>query len=154
MSNQAIKREDTVFDIEGIKGRLPHRYPFLMIDRIISQSPGECTGIKNVTVNEPYFTGHFPGQSIMPGILIAEAMAQTAAFVGHGDPSGNENIVTKKGFLTSVNVKFHRPVIPGDRIIIRVKRIKAIGPLTKFTGEAVVDGVTVAFGEFNIAEVQ
>lgn len=153
MENKAVKRKGMVFDIEDIKTRLPHRYPFLMIDRVIEQSPGECTGVKNITFNEPCFMGHFPAQSIMPGILIAEAMAQTAAFVGPPpDAEGHEKGM-RKGFLTSINVRIHQPVIPGDQLVIKVKVMKKMGKLTKFRAEASVDDEMVASGEFNVVEV-
>jgi len=153
MGNKAVRRKRVVFDIEDIKGRLPHRYPFLMIDKIIQQSPGACTGIKNVTFNEPYFMGHFPAQSIMPGTLIIEAMAQTAAFVG-SPPDEDHSEDIKKGFLTLINVKIHHPVVPGDQLVIKVEVVKRMGRVTKFKAEAFVDSDIVASGEFNIAEVE
>lgn len=154
MKNKMIKRKGVVFDIEDIKERLPHRYPFLMIDRIIKQSPGECIGVKNITFNEPCFMGHFPGQSIMPGTLIAEAMAQTAAFVGPPPDVKDLEEGMKKWFLTSINVKICQPVIPGDQMVIRVKVIKRMGGLIKFRADATVDGDMVASGEFTVAEVE
>jgi len=154
MNHPMINRKGMVCSIEDIKSKLPHRYPFLMVDRIIEQSPGECIGVKNITFNEPCFLGHFPSQSIMPGVLITEAMVQTAAFVGY--PSDGENFKRdiKKLFLTSINVKLHAPVIPGDRMIIKVRLIKTLGSLTKFRGEIEVDGDRVADGEFNVANIQ
>lgn len=154
MRGNRIKRKKMVFDIEDIKARLPHRYPFLIVDRIIEQSPGECVGVKNITFNEPCFTGHFPGQSIMPGTLIAEAMAQTAAFVGLPPELKVADEGMRKGFLTSINVKIHQPVIPGDQLVIKVKVVKRLGGITKFRAEASVDGDMVAAGEFTVAEVE
>lgn len=154
MKNNPIKRKKMVYGIEDIKSRLPHRYPFLMIDRIIEQSPGECVGIKNITFDEPYFLGHFPGQSIMPGTLIVEAMAQVAAFVG-GPPLGEKDINSpiKKGYLVAVNMKFHMPVIPGDQLIISVGVVKTLERLTMFEGEAKVDGEIVAKGVFSVVDI-
>lgn len=155
MKNNPIKRKKMVYGIEDIKSRLPHRYPFLMIDRIIEQSPGECIGIKNITFDESYFLGHFPDQSIMPGTLIAEAMAQTAGFVGQQLSIENQNNkIMRKGFLTSMNIKIHQPVIPGDQLLIKVKVVKKMGALTKFVSEATVDDNIVASSEFTIAEVE
>lgn len=148
-----INRKKMVLGLEEIKTRLPHRYPFLMIDRIIEQLPGSCVSIKNVTANEPYFLGHFPGLAVMPGVLIAEAMAQTAAFVGlpvsREEGTGN----TQGKFLASMNVKIRRPVIPGDQLVIRVKVVKTMSRLTQFQGDVTVEGQEVASGEFNIADV-
>jgi len=154
MSQPIVNRAGMVFGIEDIKAKIPHRYPFLMVDRIIEQSPGECVGVKNITFNEPCFLGHFPSQSIMPGVLITEAMVQTAAFVGHPPDGENFKRDIKKLFLTSINVKLHAPVIPGDRMIIKVRLIKTLGSLTKFRGEIKVDGYLVADGEFNVADTQ
>lgn len=154
---EKIKRNNMVFNIEEIKERLPHRYPFLMVDRIIESKPGECTGVKNVTINECFFTGHFPAQSIMPGTLIIECIAQTAAFVGPPPKESGENSMDtqnkRKGYLLSVNIKFQQPVIPGDQLIIKTKVIKVFGKMTKFYGEAKVDGQIVASGEFNVVDV-
>jgi len=154
MSNPIFKRKEMVCSIEDIKAKLPHRYPFLMVDRIIAQSPGECIGIKNVTYNEPCFLGHFPSLSIMPGVLITEAMVQTAAFIV--DPFNEERSQgdIKRIFLTSMNVKLHAPVIPGDRMMIKARLMKTLGSLTKFRGEVTVDGELVAEGEFGVANVQ
>ncbi len=154
MRGNRIKRKRMVFDIEDIKAGLPHRYPFLMIDRIIEQSPGECVGVKNITFDEPCFMGHFPGQSIMPGTLIAEAMAQTAAFVGPPPDAEGYSEWIRKGLLTSINVKIHQPVIPGDQMVIKAKVVKVLGRLIKFAAEATVDGDIVASGEFNVAEIE
>ncbi|OPY03818.1 MAG: 3-hydroxyacyl-(acyl-carrier-protein) dehydratase FabZ [Syntrophorhabdus sp. PtaB.Bin184] len=139
-----------VLSIEEIKERLPHRYPFLLVDRIVDQSPGRCVGVKNVTCNEPFFQGHFPGQSIVPGMIIAEAMAQTAAFT----QDTGEKSASMKGFLTAMNIKFHRPVVPGDRMIIEVRMVKAFSGLTKFVGDVRVDGSTVASGDFVVAIIR
>lgn len=133
-------------DIEGVMKLLPHRYPFLMIDRIIDiDGDNSATGVKNVTFNEPYFPGHFPGRPVMPGVLIVEAMAQTAGAIciraaGVAKPS----LVY---FLTIDGAKFRKPVLPGDMLLIHVRKLKKRGNLLKFACEGVVDGVRVAEAE-------
>jgi 3-hydroxyacyl-[acyl-carrier-protein] dehydratase len=138
---------DTVEILELLK-LLPHRYPFLMIDRIVEIDGNEsAVGIKNVTINEPHFTGHFPEQPVMPGVLIIEAMAQTAGAiciraVGAAKPS----LVY---FLTIDNAKFRKPVVPGDQLRIHVKKTKMRGNLLKFACEGMVDGAKVAEAEIS-----
>lgn len=133
-------------DIQKLLSILPHRYPFLLIDKIIDiDGDNSATGIKNVTINEPHFMGHFPGNPIMPGVLIIEAMAQTAGAIsilsnGFDTPS----IVY---FMTIDNAKFRKPVVPGDRLEIRVTKIKRRGNLSKYACVASVDGVKVAEAE-------
>ncbi len=133
-------------DIQKLLSILPHRYPFLLIDKIIDiDGDNSATGIKNVTINEPHFTGHFPGNPIMPGVLIIEAMAQTAGAIsimsnGFDTPS----IVY---FMTIDNAKFRKPVVPGDRLEIRVTKIKRRGNLSKYACLASVDGAKVAEAE-------
>ena len=154
MSKTAIQRKNMVHDIEDIRARLPHRYPFLLIDRIVEQRPNECVGVKNITINEPCFTGHFPDQAIMPGMLLAEAMAQTAAFVGDPEQSmPDAEDGEKRGFLTSMNLKVFHPVIPGDQVVIRTKLMKTFGKITKFTAIASVDNDVVASAEFTVASI-
>lgn len=141
-TNSALKSAD----IQKLLSILPHRYPFLLIDKIIDiDGDNSATGIKNVTINEPHFTGHFPGNPIMPGVLIIEAMAQTAGAIsilsnGFDTPS----IVY---FMTIDNAKFRKPVVPGDRLEIRVTKIKRRGNLSKYACVASVDGVKVAEAE-------
>ncbi|MFH1157159.1 MAG: 3-hydroxyacyl-ACP dehydratase FabZ [Pseudomonadota bacterium] len=139
-------------DIEAIKRKLPHRYPFLLIDRVIKRSPGNCQVLKNVTVNEPFFNGHFPEQSIMPGALITEAMAQATAFVGLEDEG--EETVMKKGFVTMTQIKLQRPVIPGDQLVISAVRVKRFMDQIKFKCSASVDGELVASGDINVAVIE
>jgi 3-hydroxyacyl-[acyl-carrier-protein] dehydratase len=133
-------------DIQKLLSILPHRYPFLLIDKIIDiDGDNSATGIKNVTINEPHFTGHFPGNPIMPGVLIIEAMAQTAGAIsimsnGFDTPS----IVY---FMTIDNAKFRKPVVPGDRLEIHVTKIKRRGNLSKYACVASVDGAKVAEAE-------
>jgi 3-hydroxyacyl-[acyl-carrier-protein] dehydratase len=133
-------------DIMGLMQLLPHRYPFLLIDRIIDiDGDNSAIGVKNVTFNEPHFLGHFPGQPVMPGVLIVEAMAQTAGAIciraaGVAKPS----LVY---FLTIDGAKFRKPVVPGDQLRIHVKKLKKRGNLLKFACEALVDGNKVAEAE-------
>jgi 3-hydroxyacyl-[acyl-carrier-protein] dehydratase len=135
-------------DILGLMKLLPHRYPFLMIDRIIDIDGDESAiGIKNVTINEPHFQGHFPDQPVMPGVLIVEAMAQTAgAICLHAADSGKPSLVY---FMTIDNAKFRKPVVPGDRLEIHVKKQKKRGTIWRFGCEALVNGVKVAEAEIS-----
>ena len=130
-------------DILQILELLPHRYPFLMVDRIVGiDADRKAIGIKNVTMNEPHFLGHFPGMPVMPGVLIIEGMAQTAGAIctmamGKGTPQ----LVY---FMTIDNAKFRRPVVPGDRLEYHVEQTKKRGNIWKFDCIAKVDGVKVA----------
>ena len=127
-------------DILRIREMIPHRYPFLMIDKVVDIVPNaSAVGIKNVSINEPYFAGHFPQRPVMPGVLIIEAMAQTAAVLvvqtlGH-------NAEGKLVYFMSVdNARFRRPVLPGDTLHVRVSKQRNRGTVWKFAGEALVDG--------------
>lgn len=108
------------FDINQIMGILPHRYPFLLIDRVASVDPGKSiVAIKNVTVNEPHFPGHFPGHPVMPGVLIVEAMAQAAGIMAY--LASDDNVRNKVCYFVSIdNAKFRRPVVPGDQLRIEI----------------------------------
>ncbi|MGH6944780.1 MAG: 3-hydroxyacyl-ACP dehydratase FabZ [Geminicoccaceae bacterium] len=127
-------------DIDAIRRTIPHRYPFLLIDRVIEIEAGtSAVGIKNVSVNEPYFTGHFPARPIMPGVLIVETMAQTAAalVVVTIGPAAEGKLVY---FMTIDRARFRRPVFPGDQLRIKVvKQHRKLG-VWKFAGEATVGG--------------
>ena len=142
----SIESEEIVeqIDIERIMQLIPHRYPFLMIDRMVDIVAAEsATGIKNVTVNEPCFQGHFPGHPIMPGVLIIESMAQTsAALVVHTLGKKAEGRVVY--FMSVDSARFRKPVTPGDVMRINVKKQASRGNVWKFQGEAVVDGAVVA----------
>jgi 3-hydroxyacyl-[acyl-carrier-protein] dehydratase len=133
-------------DIAGLMRLLPHRYPFLLVDRIHSiDGDNSGIGVKNVTVNEPHFTGHFPGKPVMPGVLIIEALAQTAgAICLYNIPDGKPSLVY---FMTIDNAKFRRPVVPGDRLELHVRKLKNRGNIWKYACEAIVDGVRVAEAE-------
>src|SRR5271157_3571100 len=135
----------TVLDINDIRGILPHRYPFLLVDRIVELDAERIVGIKNVTANEPFFQGHFPDIPVMPGVLIVEAMAQTA---GVQVLSSIPDRDTKLVFLVSVDAaRFRRPVVPGDQLRIEMRVIKRKGTVAKMAGRATVDGVLVAEAE-------
>ena len=131
--------------IREIMELLPHRYPFLLVDRIVEFDPGKrIVGIKNVTINEPYFHGHFPGHPIMPGVLIVEALAQTGGILALKAMGGGKRIA----YFTGIdNVKFRRPVVPGDQLRLEITVLAHKGPLWKMHGEALVDGALAAKGD-------
>lgn len=130
--------------IERIMEMIPHRYPFLMLDRIIDMKLGEhATGLKNVTINEPFFTGHFPGKPVMPGVLIIEAMAQTCAVLVV-NTMGKEAEGKLVYFMSIEEAKFRKPVGPGDSLHIRVDKQQARRNVWKFACVATVEGVKVA----------
>ncbi len=133
-------------DIERILQLLPHRYPFLLVDRIIEMNGDEsCIGIKNVTFNEPHFTGHFPGRPVMPGVLIIEGMTQTAgALCAAALGTSKPQIVY---FTTIDNCKFRKPVVPGDRLEYHMTKLRSRRSIWWFRGEAKVDGQIVAEAE-------
>ena len=127
-------------DILRIQAMIPHRYPFLMIDKVVDIIPNEsAVGIKNVSINEPHFAGHFPQRPVMPGVLIIEAMAQTAAVlvVQTLGPAAEGKLVY---FMTVENARFRRPVLPGDTLRVKVTKQRNRGSVWKFAGEAMVDG--------------
>lgn len=130
-------------NIEDIMELIPHRYPFLLIDKVVDIVPNEsATGIKNVTFNEPHFMGHFPSHPVMPGVLIIEAMAQTAAVLV-ADSVG-EKAKGKIVYFTSIeNAKFRKPVVPGDVLHLKTQAIQNRGNLWKFGAVAEVDGKKV-----------
>ena len=131
-----------VADLREILTLLPHRYPFLMVDKIIEiDGDNSAIGIKNVTVNEPQFTGHFPDHPIMPGVLLVEGMAQTAgAICARKSGSGSDLVY----FMTIDNARFRKPVVPGDRVEFHVVKQKQRGNIWKFQCDAKVDGHLVA----------
>ena len=133
-------------DILELMKLLPHRYPFLLLDRIVDvDGDNSATGIKNVTFNEPHFQGHFPGQPVMPGVLIVEAMAQVAGAISLKAAGSDKPSLVY--FLTIDGAKFRKPVVPGDRLEIKVKKIKKRGNIVRFACEAFVDGTMTAEAE-------
>lgn len=136
-------------DINQIMKMIPHRYPILLVDRIVEIVTGESAiGLKNVTINEPHFAGHFPGYPVMPGVLIVEAMAQTAATVVV-DFLGDQTAGKVVYFMTIDNARFRKPVVPGDSLYIHVKKTHSRGAVWKFYGEAMVDGKICAEASFS-----
>lgn len=139
-------------DTLQIREMIPHRYPMLLIDRIIDLVPGEtATGIKCVTINEEFFQGHFPQLPTMPGVLIVEAMAQTAVITVLSSLTPKEGRIVY--LLTIDNAKFRKPVVPGDRMELRVSKQKQRGMVWKFRGEAWVDGELRAEAECTAMQV-
>ncbi|CAM5634653.1 3-hydroxyacyl-[acyl-carrier-protein] dehydratase FabZ [Mycolicibacterium aubagnense] len=135
-----------VVDLIGLMKILPHRYPFLMIDRIIDiDGDNSAIGVKNVTVNEPHFMGHFPEHPVMPGVLILEAMAQTAGAICIRAAGAEKPSLVY--LLTIDGAKFRKPVVPGDQLLIHVHKLKKRGNLLKFACEGKVDGAVVAEAE-------
>jgi 3-hydroxyacyl-[acyl-carrier-protein] dehydratase len=138
-----------VVDIAGIMRAIPHRYPFLLIDRVVDVVRGEsAVGVKNVSANESFFAGHFPNHPVMPGVLIIESMAQTAAVlvVETLGPAAQGRVVY---FMSVENAKFRRPVVPGDQLRIHVSKDRRHGNVWKFKGVAKVDGASVAEATFS-----
>jgi 3-hydroxyacyl-[acyl-carrier-protein] dehydratase len=133
-----------VVEIKEIMQILPHAYPFLLVDRILEIEPGKrIVGIKNVTYNEPFFTGHFPGRPIMPGVLIVEAMAQTAGVLAFKSIAG-KNQKKPVYFLGMDNVRFRKPVTPGDQLRLELEVTRHRQSIWGFKGKALVDGNLVA----------
>ncbi|MCX7380245.1 MAG: 3-hydroxyacyl-ACP dehydratase FabZ [Alphaproteobacteria bacterium] len=134
-----------ILDINRILKRLPHRYPFVLIDRVIEHVQGQsAVCIKNVTINEPFFQGHFPGNPIMPGVLIVEAICQAAAVVAMDQGDVDRGVEASVLFMSIDGAKFRRPVIPGDQLHIAVNKERKHGKIWRFSGAATVDGVRVA----------
>jgi 3-hydroxyacyl-[acyl-carrier-protein] dehydratase len=135
---------DVVLDVEQIMDLIPHRQPFLLIDKVKDIVPGESAcGVKNVTINEPFFAGHFPAKPIMPGVLIIESMAQTAAAMVMYSLGGNQDGMLVY-FMSVDEAKFRKPVVPGDTVEVRVAKQRSRGNVWRFRGEAYVDGVLKA----------
>ncbi len=139
-------------DVQEILRHLPHRYPFLLIDRVVHCDPGKTlTAIKNVSFNEPYFQGHFPDQAVMPGVLILEAMAQATGVLAYKTRNGRENIYYLVGIDSA---RFKQPVVPGDQLIIDVEFKQAVRNVWKVDCRAKVDGKLAASAELMCAEKQ
>ncbi len=138
---------DTVLDILAIMQRLPHRYPFLLVDRVLRLVPGEqILALKNVTMNEPFFQGHFPAKPVMPGVLIIEALAQAGGIL-----ASETRTPEKRGeiiyFMGMDAVRFRKPVVPGDQLMLEAKVVKMRSRVAKMAGRALVDDQLVAEAE-------
>ena len=132
-----------ILDVEQIMEYLPHRFPMLLVDRIVEVDPGKrIVGIKNVTINEPFFQGHFPGHPIMPGVLIIEAMGQVGGLLLMDVVEKPEDYVVY--FMALDNVKWRRPVVPGDQIVFELEMLQFRRHVCKMRGRGIVDGQIVA----------
>ncbi len=146
------QKKGPVFDINAIAGMLPHRYPFLMVDRIIDLEEGKrVVGIKNVTINEPFFPGHFPDRPVFPGVLIIEALAQTGAFmILHSVENYHQKLLY---FAAIDKVRFRKPVVPGDQLRFELRMVSFKRGICKMEGQALVDGQVVCEAEMTAAVV-
>ena len=150
MKNEAIDIKGKVLDVTMIQKILPHRYPFLLVDRILQADDKKVIGIKNVTINEPFFQGHFPGHPIMPGVLIMEAMAQVGGVATLGKA---ENAGKLAYFLGIDKARFRKPVVPGDTLRIEVDLVKVKLSIIQTRAVAKVDNEVVAEAELMFALV-
>ncbi|MCX7627656.1 MAG: 3-hydroxyacyl-ACP dehydratase FabZ [Methylophilaceae bacterium] len=138
----------TSMDIHEILNYLPHRYPFLLVDRVVALEEGkEITAIKNVTINEPFFPGHFTYHPVMPGVLVVEAMAQAAAILSFKTMGRRPSDDSVYYFAGIDNVRFKRPVSPGDQLLLQVKIDRIVRGIWKYSGRALVDDSLVAEAE-------
>ena len=142
-----------MLSLREIQEALPHRYPFLLVDRILEIEPGKrIVGLKNVTINEPFFTGHFPGHPIMPGVLILEAMAQVGGVLLMR--SLNERAEKKVLYFTGIDgARFRRPVVPGDQLRFEVEFLQQRRQVCRMKGTALVDGIVAAEAELSAVVV-
>lgn len=148
MNDRINMESGEVADIQRVMAMIPHRYPFLMVDRVVGLvKDASAIGVKNVSINEPYFAGHFPGHPVMPGVLIIESMAQSAAvLVVHTlGPDSEGKLVY---FMSVDSARFRKPVHPGDTLYVHVSKRQRRGPVWKFSAEARVDGALVAEATF------
>lgn len=144
--------EIQTLDIEAILRQLPHRYPMLLVDRVLECVPGEhVRAIKNVTINEPFFTGHFPSRPVMPGVLILEALAQAAGVLAYRTAGVTPNDETKLYFVAIDEARFRRPVTPGDQLVLKAKLTRRIRGIWKFDTVAEVDGAVAASASMMVA---
>jgi len=146
MTKQKARQEPVKMrlDIPRIMKMIPHRYPFLLVDRVVELVVNErAVGLKNVSINENFFQGHFPSSPVMPGVLLIESMAQTAAILVV-ETLGDESEGRLVYFMSIESARFRRPVVPGDQLHIHVSKLRSRGNVWKFGGEAKVDGQVVA----------
>jgi 3-hydroxyacyl-[acyl-carrier-protein] dehydratase len=138
---------ETEYDVREIMAHLPHRYPFILVDRVVKiELNKRIVGLKNVTINEPFFQGHFPGTPVMPGVLIVEALAQAGGILVYASQS-KENRQNLMYFMGIDKARFRKPVVPGDQLVLDVEWTKRRGNVSKMFGRATVDGVAVAEAE-------
>ena len=150
--NDNNQTSDTGMDIHAVLRQLPHRYPFLLIDRVLRHTPGESlTAIKNVTYNEPFFNGHFPVRPVMPGVLILEAMAQATGILAFRTAGAQPSDGTLYYLVGIDKARFKRPVEPGDRVVIDVRVLRTVRNIWFFEAEARVDDELVASAEMMCA---
>ena len=141
-----------IIDINEIKQYIPHRYPFLLVDRIVELEIGKrIVGLKNVTINEPFFPGHFPHHPVMPGVLIIEAMAQTAAVLAFKTDGSVFDEGSTVYFASVDNVRFKRPVVPGDQLVMEAQIVRKMRNIWKFSAVARVDGELATEADFMCA---
>jgi beta-hydroxyacyl-ACP dehydratase FabZ len=133
-------------DAREIEGILPHRYPFLLVDRVMEIGPDKIVARKNVSAGEPYFQGHFPGHPVMPGVLIIEALAQAGAILA-AKATGFDPTTHVVYFMAIDKAKFRKPVVPGDQLVLEVVPLRKGGSIWKLRGEAKVDGAVVCEAE-------
>ena len=139
-------------DITAILERLPHRYPFLLVDRVLEIEAGKrVVALKNVTYNEPFFPGHFPHRPVMPGVLIIEALAQAAGVLAFKTVNVVPDVDTRFYFVAIDNARFRKPVEPGDQMVLKVELMRAFKGIYRFKGVAEVEGKEVASAEMMVA---
>ena len=138
-----------ILDVKQIQKLLPHRYPFLLVDRVVELEPNKrVVGVKCITANEPFFAGHFPGHPVMPGVLILEALAQASALMSLTTTPEEQRAGKVIYFMAIDGARFRKPVVPGDVLELHCEMLKNKGSIIKVKGEAKVDGQVVAEGEF------
>src|SRR4051812_7747070 len=142
----------TVLDFQALKATIPHRYPFLLVDKVTITDPEKsATGIKCVSGNEPFFQGHFPERAIMPGVLIVEALAQVACALFLSKPENKNKLAF---FMGMEEIKFRKPVVPGDRLELKIEILQMRSKFGKAKGEAYVEGQLVTEAQFSFAVVE
>ncbi len=142
-------------DIQAVMAQLPHRYPFLLVDRVLECIPGKSlVAIKNVTVNEPFFAGHFPQRPVMPGVMILEALAQATGLLAFETANRSPDDDTLYYLVAIDNARFKKPVLPGDQLLMTAEVVRNIKNIWKFTARAEVDGKVVAKADMMCAPGQ